>query len=271
MKKVAIYIMAAVAVGVTTAGKSNAQSSSPAPTPTQPVLARATDGSWTIVFKYKDSPPAKPNDAKSATVDLGHQVVSLKVEKTGKTYHAVAIDASQGRTETWYMNGIEVSKPPGAKQFNRVTSSSPFFLDFSKADFDELSWIGMDAYKGIVDGPEGAKQFVFEARNVKRRRTTHEAATDGNLADLAEKIKLVPAGTDGKHAEAKMLELQYGDTVSRAVLDVFTQLPIEYDDGAVHRTYSFSEAPVPIPQDVVQLVKSFNEQARRASVPAPPP
>ena len=189
----------------------------------------------------------------------------------GKTYHAISTDASQSKTETWSMNGVEVSKPPGAKQFSRVAPNSPFYLEFSKADFDELSWIGKDDFKGAVDAPDGGKQFVFEAKNAKRRRTTLEHATDGDIADLAEKLHLVSGGTGKKQAEAKWLESQYGDSVSHAVLDVLSQLPIEYDDGTVVRTYTFSEVPVPIPPDVVHLMDSFSEQIRRSTVPASPP
>ncbi|MBE7157128.1 MAG: hypothetical protein INR62_01610 [Rhodospirillales bacterium] len=247
------------------------QSPSPGPTPAQPLLARARDGSWTVAFKNKGQATAKPSDTKGKAPDPGHETVSLKIEKMGKTYHAIVLDASQARTEMWSMNGIEVSKPPGAKQFSRVAPNSPFYLDFSKADFDELSWIGMDDFKGVVEGPDGSKQFIFEAKNATRRRTALEHATDGDLADLAEKLHLVSSGTGKKQAEAKMLESQYGDSTSRAVLDVLSQLPVEYDDGRVIRTYSFSEAPVPIPPEVVRLMDGFSEQIRRATVPASPP
>ena len=271
MKRSGLYV-ASFVLAWTTTSVLRGQSPSPGPTPIQPLLGKARDGSWTVNFKYgSSSATPKPSNTKGATPEHGHEIVSLHVEKMGKTYHAISLDASQAKTETWYMGGIEVSKPPGAKQFGRVAPNSPFFLDFSKEDFDELSWINMDNYKGVIDGPDGSKQFVFEAKNANRRRTGHEHATDGDLADLAEKLHLVSAGTSRKQAEVKMLESQYGDTTAHAVLDLLTQLPLEYNDGTSQRTYSFSEAPVPIPPEVVRLMNSFSEQARKATVPAPPP
>ena len=249
-----------------------AQSPAPSPVPRKPLVARAADGSWTVTYSYKAPPaPAKGAPASGAPAHPPDLIASVRVEKTNGQYHVITTKSSGLRSEIWCMKGIEIYKGENSKNSARLSPDSPYYIDFSKTDFDELSWIGMDNYKGIKDGGVGAKFFIYDVKNVDRRATGQEKSTSGDLGVAVEKSGMVGADGDKKQAVSKLLAAQFGDTISHALVDVTTQLPTEYDDGHIDRTYAFSETPQLIPPDILKLFKEINEQTRKATVPAPPP
>ncbi len=249
------------------------QSPDQTPTPQEPVLPRAPEGTWTVTYKYKpsSSSPA-PNGANSKPASSAGQITTLRVEKKGAVYHVVTTEQSGVVSENWIVSGIEIFKAAGSKSYVRLAPGNPFYMDFTKSDFDEISWIGMDNYKGVKDGPTHAKVFDFEVKNVDRRQTEQEHVTIGDIGALLEQGGAINPKSDKKKAVAQYLASQFGDTVSHAQLDVATQLPVIYDDGTGIRTYTFSsDIPPNAPLDILQLMQAMREQVRRTYVRASPP
>ena len=268
MKKLILCHIGTALLYWATVGVAVGQSLAPSdPMPAEPLLPRARDGSWSINYKYKDSPSSNDKTGAAASTN---RVSTIKVEKKGKVYHVLTTKVSGNITENWCVEDIQITKPEGAKSFVRLTAENPLYLDFSKTDFDELSWIGMDDFKGVKEVSGELKILIFEVRNAARRPTAQEAAASGNLAAMEEQGN--GKGSGGKKSVDQLRSAQYGDTISKATLDVVSQLPIEYDNGYFDRTYSFSSTiPPNAPIDIIQLLQTMREQKRRTFVRASPP
>lgn len=267
--------VAAVLIWSMVAGTGLGQSSDE-PVPHDPLLPRAPDGSWLVTFKYKPTPAPSPSGSPASTPD---RVATIRVEKKGTVYHVVTTKTSGLESENWCISGVEICKAERSKTFMRLSQDNPLYVDFSKTDFDELSWIGTDNYKGVKDGPTHSKVFTFEVKNVERRQTGQENASTGNLTSLMEQAGSLTdkreAGSKGasvKQAVSQFLAAQFGDTLSKGSIEVTTQLPVEYDDGIVDRMYTFSSTlPPNAPVDILQLMQVFREERRRTYVRASPP
>ena len=164
----------------------------------------------------------------------------MRVEKKGTVHHVIVTKTSGHRSYYWCVKDVEILKPEGGRSFVRLTPDNPFLIDFSKTDFDELPWVGMDNFKGVKDTPAKVKVFVFDVKNVGRSQKAQEVAANGNVIAPPDSSQ----GTGGKNNDRDLGDenpntrfriAQFGDTVSYAELDVLSQMPVDYDDGVVGR------------------------------------
>ncbi len=202
--------------------------------------------------------------------------MAIKVEKKGTTYHVVTNMQSGLVWDNWVVGGIQFAKSSRGTSYVRVTAQDPYYVDFSKTDFDILSWVDMNNYVGVKADKGGSKFFVFEAKNALRRTTSRDLSVDGDLGSIVAKLNgLTGKGTDEASVKVGVAQLRakkYGDSVSRAMIDVATQLPSDYDDGEIDYTYTFSTSDAPdTPMDILQMIQAVRDRARRTYVRASPP
>ena len=265
-----------VLLGLLGASSLLAQQPEDTPVPKQPLLSRAPDGSWTIAYKYKTPPATPAPQGGSAAPPHADRVTGIKVEKKGTTYHVITNMQSGLVWENWVVGGMQFVKSSRGTSYVRVTPQDLYYVDFSKTDFDILSWVDMDNYVGVKADKGETKFFVFETKNATRRTTSRDLSVDGDLSIMVAKLNgMSGKGTDEASVKASVAQLRakrYGDSISRAMIDVATQLPSEYDDGEINYTYTFSTSDSPsAPMDILQMIQAVRDRQRRTYVRASPP
>ena len=205
-----------------------------------------------MAFKYKND-PAAPAPGKAApgapAKKPPERIVSIVTEKNGSVYHSTTTYTSGLTKETWNVDGAQACKAPHSDSYLYITKGNPLGIDYSTTDFPELTWIGMDNYVGVAG--QDKKVFAFEGKNTDRRPTTGEQAEYNVFAAEFKREADQKGGTAAqKEAMAKQLADQYikrkfGDSKSRVLLDIATQLPLEYDDGDSIRNYYYTSKPGP--------------------------
>ena len=223
-----------------------AESSDEAPTPREPLLPRAPEmAAWTITYTYKSAPPAATGSDKSAATPkyTPETLASLEVVKTGTTYHLTSTFSTGRKNESWIVGEKEVTQLPEGPRFLCI-SSGVRYDDFSKSDFEELTWLSEKFYVGLKKRGK-LPVFAFSADNMKRPRTARErtefemgSAVAAPLGASVAQIKALR-----KKAADSYLAYTYGNTTSTVQLDASTQLPIEWDDGKIDQVYQFEAPP----------------------------
>ena len=237
---------------------------------------------WTVTYKYKPSlaDQTQAGGTKAQPTPSPERVASIRTEKNGTLYHRITNYTTGARAETWSIGGQQACKAAHTDKYIYVTSNNWFYVDFSKSDFEEVSWIGKDNYVGLTG--QDKKVFTFEAKNIERRAVGSES-TDNNqlMSVLKNGIGLfgakgtTPSQRDqmAKQDYDRLKKLKFGDTMSRAQLDVGTQFPLEYDDGVADTTYTYSSAPGPtsIAPEALQEMRAaqsrINASIARPSAP----
>lgn len=242
------------------------------PTLKEPFLPRAPDmAAWTITYKYRGvgpSPTLAGSNAKPPD-----QINTVQIQKTGKIYHRIVTWTSGGQSDSWNFGIRQVTKDRTAPTYVLMPSEGPATDDFSKSDFEDLTWISKENFAGFKKGEQPV--FVFQAKNAERpimRRERFNPAISQLLQSSStdSHVRSDPKPVVPTKPELKqLLEQIYGDTTATVVLDANTQLPIAYDDGRTIMAYQFTSAPkenlVP-PPDVVKILRRFDDYVRGVTV-----
>ena len=262
MKKVrifAIYLVVAFLYGGISTSLI-AQDAQPLdPTPKTPLIPRAPDkAAWTITYRYKQPPNTDPKSSTGSNVKLPDQIVSVQIQKTGKTYHRITTWSSGSQSEAWMVNQRELVKDKTAATYSLLPTEGSATDDYSQSDFEDLTWIIMKYYVGFKKGDHPV--FIFQAKNAERPMTRRDKS---NFSYIHSQATL---GVGSAKPDAKtMLEQAYGDSKATVVLDANTQLPIGYDDGNVIWAYQFITAPadtlVP-PPEVVKILQRYTNYVK---------
>ena len=244
------------------------------PVPHQPILGRVPDAMlYSVTFKYKDN----VSSAKTAapTPPSTPRIAVIQTEKTGSVYRQITTMTDGAKRESWNVHGEQVCKNVYTNSYIHLNDGNPLYVDFKSGDFSELSWIGMDNYVG-AKGEQ--KTFMFSAKNSERRQTETEKeeyalqsliyrnSADGKLI-MAERASYVKKELD------QYIKQKFGDTESHVTLDIATQLPLEYDDGKIIRTYTYSNniEPLSVPAVVIQTIQRWAALTKSTTVhPSPP-
>lgn len=134
------------------------------PPPSPPFLNRMPDHSaWTIVYTPKQAPaiPLAPKISSSSTnaapvVQQERTLKEVDGVKMEKTRQDVYRWSDKQTTEEWSYNGLFLFKDPGMPDICVLAPSGGSAAimgaipDYSKTDFPELAWIGLDNYKAPV-------------------------------------------------------------------------------------------------------------------------
>lgn len=272
MKPYCLQWMGTVLLWAAAVITANSQTPDPNLTPHEPLISRVPDGSWTIDYKYKAvAPDPKTGGAKSGLTPPVERVATIRVDKKGSSYHVVTTESSGRKAEHWCINGTEIYREAGTESFVKLAKNSSFYINFGNTDFDELSWMGTDNYKGVETRADGGKLFVFEVKNKDRKQTAQESTITGDLSVMVERLGMVDAKGDKKEAIAKLMESEYGDTLSHVTLDAPTQLPLVYDNGKIVRSYTYTAEPLAVPRELTKFFTDMEQQKRKETVPAPRP
>ena len=259
------------------AGGLRAQENRPAPSPHEPLLVRAPEmAAWTITYQYPDEKEAadKKHRTKKAAKNPGEQIVSVQFEKTGDIYHKITRLGNGKEIEAWSVQGREVIKGEANSQYVPTSANGPAADDFTNSDFEDLEWLAMKFY---VAPKKSGENFTFHAKHKNRPLTRHEKlvlATLGQSRTTTNKENLqtqVDSLADSEAADQSIPSPEAEETV---VLDAATQLPIEYDQGAVKWRYEFGQAPGSMlepPVAVNTLLNQWNSFIKSSESAGSPP
>ncbi len=242
-----------------------AESSDEAPTPREPLLPRAPEmAAWTITYKVDNTKSASTESATpSGQPKYIPETLTLReVVKTGNTYHLTSTYSTGRKEESWIVGGKEVT-PQGA--YFLCISAGVRYDDYSKSDFEELTWLSTKFYTGYKKRGK-LPVFVFSADNAKRSLTAREkmefemgSAVAAPLGASPDQIKALR-----KKAADSYLAFTYGNTTSMVQIDASTQMPIEWDDGKIDRVYQFEAPPtetIVLPPEIAAQYKLWAQQA----------
>lgn len=234
------------------------------PPPKEPVLARAPSrAEWTIRFSFDlgkakaaalggTSPQKKEPDSSKFT---GFPV-EIQISKDGTTYREIAYWPDGSKIEKWIVDGFQLQESRDGKNLIRLPamSFSPDVSDYSRSDFENVEWVGLDNYTG----PEVAKSpiaYEFSVTAAKKRLTSREEA-------------LIEARGGGSEASRNP------DQRYTAYLDIKTQLPLYADNGTTACIYKFAPAPstpLTVPSKFAQEFAAWKNLIRKRTLPPPLP
>ncbi len=234
------------------------------PAPRQPVLPRAPErAAWTISYRYQTATPLLSQSGRDRTPVVTDRVLSIQIQKTGNIYHQTTNWGTGTQSEAWIIGQQELVKERGASGF-AIKPPGPGADDYSKSDFDVISWLSMKYYAGLQKGTPSV--FVFRAKNSERPRTQRESYDSQTLstenAATPESRSDLPANKQAdislKAAPNRTAVNPSDDTQTTVYLDAKTQLPVRFDDGKTVATYQFTAPPtdtlVP-PQEVTAILQ----------------
>ena len=245
-------------------------------TPHDPILGRVPDVALCMVtFKYKDDAQSSLKGGGSTT-PISPRIATIQTEKRGSVYRQITTLTNGAKKENWSVNGEQICKNVYSDSYIHVAAGNPLYVDLTTSDFGELTWVGMDNYVGVSKGEP--KVFIFSVKNTDRHPTAEEKeeysaqsamyqSTLDSKANTAQRSVVIKKELD------QYIQQKFGDTESRVTLDVLTQLPVEYDDGKVVRTYTYSDKvePLSAPVSVMRAMQYWAALARSTRVrPSPP-
>jgi hypothetical protein len=253
----------------------SAQSADQPPVPHEPLLGRLPNpGRWQITLQYKGGSTAQP-DRSASKGPVGEHVVSIFGESQGQLYHQISSYASGAKKENWSLNGVQVCRNIYSNSYILVKGGHPFYVDFAAGDLGDLSWIGMDDYVGVSG--QDPPVFTFTTKNADRRLTPMEKEEYALQVDNFELAQNTGSPAQRKAvAESetrKYFQQKFGATESTVTLNAITQLPITYDDGAIIRTYAFSNnvPALSMPPEAVQAMRYWTNLEKANTIHPNPP
>ncbi len=214
------------------------------PKPREPLVSRMpAQSAWTIAFSYNSAPvggDAPSQGAKNNPTPENQRTTKTEIIKNGTIYREKA-SFNSGRTgETWSIGSLVVSNFYTVIPVP-VDSGAMGITNFKKSDFDDVAWITMSQFKGVVDY-KGRKAFLFSGEGGKRKYSNRESG-------------LIQIWRDSQ-GEAPKPAFLTGE--SRVYLDVATQVPIAFDNGEFTGIYAISAKP---PSTLV-MPKDFQDVMR---------
>ena len=245
------------------------------PVPREPILGRVPDVALcTVTFKYKDEAPTPKGGA--AASPATPRVATIQTEKRGTVYRQITTLTNGAKKENWTVNGEQVCKNVYSESYIHVGPGNPLYVDLTTSDFGELSWVGMDNYVGVSKGEP--KVFTFSVKNSERRPTAAEKEEYSTQSAVYQNAMDSKANAAQRSAAIKKeldqyMQQKFGDTESRVSLDMRTQLPLEYDDGNIVRTYTYSDKvePLSAPVGIMRAIQYWATLAKSSRVrPSPP-
>ena len=206
------------------------------PPPAASFVARAPDpSSWLITIKASGNGPAAP----FAPPNLPPKYLKQQFwTKAGDKMRCVNDWTDGKRTTDWVAGAVKFHQSPygeGLKLFN--PSSHPSYHDFSKTDFEMLSWLSTDDYVGAVDY-QGEPCYLFRAKRLAPQLDANPNRRDFTVADL-----------------------QAPKSPTSALISVKTRLPVAIANGDGQFLYRFQSAPageLTMPEPYASLWKAFN-------------
>jgi hypothetical protein len=217
----------------------------PQPLPSGNLLSQAPDSArWTVtaIAATKASSAARPNPpAPKPTV--------FTITKSGKLYLVESVGPDGRKMVRWKDHQYQATYVPGAAQpliaygpSFLVDGSVLYYIDFSKADFPEFTWIAAGNYVGMTRLGGDAMGLVFKGR----------VATKGLQMPLL-------TGTHPDRADAI------------AVVDSKTQRPLmlQVDDELLLYQFSDGAAQVSLPPEVQLAFDSLRKLIKRATAVPP--
>lgn len=238
----------------------------------EPILSRAPEFSqWTIRIERdrqrateriqadKSDQDVEDNGEEPRAVLLPREVIVLK---QGEIYRETTRWSNGRTTEKWIVGRFQLRESERTGGIHRVMGTGAYYhedySDYSRSDFENLEWIGMDNYQG-VRSVGGRVVHVFEVSHEEKRLTPRERSDRVVLNETqAERTLGEETNADGRRLIA--------------FLDVETQLPVFFDDGEVARIYRFSDAPtgrLRIPDEFATAFAKWNEEVNASNL-APP-
>lgn len=175
--------------------------------PKLPLLNRAPElASWTMNIKYKTEEPKKSVEAKQGEVQKSelpfvspNEIRTVVITKTGTTYREEVILASGNKYEKWTVNGTQLRTKPNKASIYVIEEflisdnekvENPDYTSFSKSDFEELTWISMENFKG-VDTYQEKPVFKFESDDNKKALLSVETQLPVFYSDESRSINFV--------------------------------------------------------------------------------
>lgn len=205
--------------------------------PKEPLLPALPSGaSWEIDFSYSQKNRRELSGQVSQAE--GHQISKTEIAKSGNLYREI-VSFSGKKAETWICGEIAISNLFSTVPV-QVEMTTPDISSFKRGDFDDVSWITMDHYKGIVS-LVGRKVFLFSARGKDRELSHREELMVRNWEFLS------------NISGAKTSKPSFLDGESRVYLDTVTGMPVAFDNGEMTGTYTFhptgGTSTVKMPED----------------------
>ena len=258
-----------------------AQERKPAP-PHEPILPRAPEmAAWTITYEYPDDNPTvnknltdKKHQAKKKSDASKNRVTSVDVVKTGDAYHKIVHWDTGAQNEEWNIKGHQVIKDENS-QYIPTTANGPSGDDYSASDFEDLAWISMKYYAGLKQNDP--TNFVFRAKHKGRPMTRREKIAYEILKRLQPKNGEANSATRAGSSQESMgddLTNEAPDAEDVVILDTTTQMPVEYDQGAIKWLYRFTEAPtsqLEPPSEVNTLLEQWDNFIKSSETTGSPP
>ena len=201
--------------------------SKPEPPP-GPLLANAPDpGQWVVTcsypderFKEADVPPGIEERAKMITTTRAKDVI-----------HEAMVDASNGKSDNWYIGDTLYTKRPKAKTWEQLPMTAvdgPHFTPLPVNGFRDLDWIRKEAYVGSMKfGDRNCLVFI-----------------DGAPPHL---VLSEAASQPGGFENYSMV----------AFIDAETRLPVQVEVAGIIRSYRFANAEsdaLTLPQDLTTVI-----------------
>ena len=246
------------------------------PKPRQPIVGHVPDVSLCLVtFKYKDANSTLAKGGAPAATPPPRPVTT-QTEKRGSICRQITTMSNGAKRENWSINGEQICKNLYSEAYLPVSAGNPLYIDFTTSDFGELAWVGIDNYVGV--SKVEPKAFIFAVKNIDRRPTDVEKEEYSTQMAVYQTTVDSKATGPQRTALAKKeldqyMQQKFGGTESRVTLDVTNQLPVEYDDGTVVRTYSYSDKvdQLSAPVSVMRAIQYWAALSKSAKVrPSPP-
>lgn len=240
--------------------------------PKTPLLPRMSNLSeWTITYRYsrekarerfmnpEKKEPEETADEQDSPDDEPVTIFpkSRTITKQGQVYREVTRWSNGEVTEKWIVNGLQLMEIPGSNELLRVGLSGypPDMSDYSRSDFEDFEWIGLDNYKG-VRSVRGGQAYEFSTAAVERRLTPREKWE--------------------RHSEEGYKKLPESEEAFPfvAYLDAKTQRPLLLDNGRVVQIYRYADkvpALPTMPQKFAEEFQQWRDEIAQKNTPLPPP
>lgn len=249
--------------GMFCAGSLSAQSPTPSPLPSGPLLKRAPENStWKIIIRGQPA-ANEPTAAAAATDGADRQnkseppvISQSSVVKTGPTILEESLDAKGQRVEVWHVSGLRVTKRPDERPVvspDYYGGGDIYSVNFAVSDFAGLEWISAKTYTGVVQY-QGKDCLVF----------------NDNISPLTARLREEEVIAINQ-AKVFGMEVPVERKVpAAAYIDLESRLPLLVTFGNEKRAYEYGSTPttsLQLPPDVASQVKEYVMRIKRLSAP----